>query len=95
MTPTQLQITLALRPGPLSYYDLMSAVDATEATVNKATLALLGDKQIEEVELGEVAGLRLVGGYITRSGAVSGVDTSSFREGEEISRNVMTTRNEC
>ncbi len=94
MTPTQLQITLALMPGPLSYYDLLAVVDATEATVNKATLALLDGRQIEEVELGAAVGLRLVGGYITRSGVVSGVDTSSFREGEEISQNVMTTRSE-
>lgn len=60
MTPTQLQITLALRPGPLSYYDLLTAIDATTATIDKNVQALLDDKQIEEVPLGEVTGLRLV-----------------------------------
>lgn len=60
MTPTQLQIMLALRPGPLSYYDLLAVVDATTATIDKNVQALLDDKQIEEVTLGEVTGLRLV-----------------------------------
>lgn len=59
MTPTQLQITLALRPGPLSYYDLLAKIDATEATVNKAVAALLDDSEVNEVELGAVVGLRL------------------------------------
>ena len=59
MTPTQLQIMLALRPGPLNYYDLMAKVDAKEATINKAVLELLGDGELEEARLGEVVGLRL------------------------------------
>lgn len=66
MTPTQLQIMLALRPGPLSYYDLLAAVDAMTATIDKNVQALLDDKQIEEVPLGEVTGLRLVAFRLVR-----------------------------
>lgn len=60
MTPTQLQIMLVLKPGPLSYYELLSAVDATTGTVDRAVKGLLDDKKIKEVNLGEVVGLRLV-----------------------------------
>lgn len=59
MTPTQLQVMLALNAGPLSYYDLMAKVDASEATINKAVLGLLDDGEVSEVQLGEVIGLRL------------------------------------
>ena len=67
MRPTERKIIRALQDKPLSYYDLAAVVTVTDATLNRAVLALLDKGEIIEVQMGAVTGLALARGGIFRA----------------------------